>query len=192
MSQQAHWSSIKERGSLAGIRFLVAVYKLFGKGPFRVCFFPVMLYFYVTGGQARRGVLKYWRNLERSRQQQPCSKLKLHIHGFKVFLTFGWAIVDKFDAWLGKIHLDDLDIVNQQVYDELAQGQGCVILSTHLGNMEICRAIFSSGENKKKLKVKTQTVADMTKDKVKLNDTVASLKRELESLKQATEEKEEA
>ena len=47
-------------------------------------------------------------------------------------------------------------------------------------------------ENKKKLKVKTQTVADMTKDKVKLNDTVASLKRELESLKQATEEKEEA
>ncbi|MFT7371515.1 MAG: hypothetical protein ACI9T9_000191 [Oleiphilaceae bacterium] len=42
-------------------------------------------------------------------------------------------------------------------------------------------------DNKKKLKVKTQTVSDMTKDKVKLNDMVLSLKREIESLKKSSE-----
>ena len=43
-------------------------------------------------------------------------------------------------------------------------------------------------ENKKKLKVKTQSVSDMTKDKVKLNDVVVKLKREIESLKKSSEE----
>lgn len=158
MSQEAHWSSIKERGSILGIRTLVAIYKIFGKGFFRFCLFPVLLYFYLTGGQARRGVLKYWHNLEKTRQDLPSKGLSLHLHGFKVFLAFGWAIVDKFDAWLGKIHLDDLDIATPDGYTSLSQSKGCVILSTHLGNMEICRAIFSSGENKKKLNVITYNV----------------------------------
>ncbi|WP_340679972.1 family 2 glycosyl transferase [Paraglaciecola sp.] len=155
MSQQAHWSTIKERGSLFGIRCLVAIYKVCGKRFFQVCFFPVMLYFYLTGGQARRGILKYWRHIEHTRNVAPCNSFTLHRHGFKVFHTFGLAIVDKFDAWLGKIDLTDIDIVNPASYNSLTAGGGCVILSTHLGNMEICRAIFSSGENKKPLNVIT-------------------------------------
>jgi len=43
-------------------------------------------------------------------------------------------------------------------------------------------------DNKKKLKVKTQTVSDMTKDKVKLNDLVLKQKREIEGLKKLSEE----
>jgi len=43
-------------------------------------------------------------------------------------------------------------------------------------------------ENKKKLKVKTQTVSDMTKDKVRLNDVVLKQKQEIENLKKSSEE----
>jgi len=43
-------------------------------------------------------------------------------------------------------------------------------------------------ENKKKLKVKTQTVSDMTKDKVKLNEVMLKQKLELESLKKSSED----
>jgi len=42
-------------------------------------------------------------------------------------------------------------------------------------------------DNKKKLKIKTQTVADMTKDKVKLNDVVLKQKLEIENLKKSSE-----
>lgn len=42
-------------------------------------------------------------------------------------------------------------------------------------------------ENKKKLKLKTQTVSDMTKDKLKLNDVVLQQKQEIESLKKTSE-----
>ena len=38
-------------------------------------------------------------------------------------------------------------------------------------------------DNKKKLKVKTQAVSDMTKDKVKLNETIVKLKQEIDGLK---------
>ena len=42
-------------------------------------------------------------------------------------------------------------------------------------------------ENKKKLKVKTQSVSDMTKDKLKLNDVILQQKQEIESLKKSSE-----
>ena len=139
MSQQAHWSSIKERGSLFGIRFLVAIYKVFGKGLFRICFFPVMLYFYLTGGQARRGVLKYWRNLERSCQQPPCSRLKLHVHGFKVFLTFGVkdATADLSRVCAQRIHCGE-DFIQMSGEDATAPGLnapggvGCISVTANV------------------------------------------------------------
>jgi len=47
-------------------------------------------------------------------------------------------------------------------------------------------------ENKKKLKLKTQTVSDMTKDKMKLNDQMLKQKQEIESLKKLSEASEPA
>ncbi|WP_158972360.1 family 2 glycosyl transferase [Paraglaciecola sp. L3A3] len=155
MQQNQHWSSLKERGNIFGIQCLVFVYKVFGKWLFQICLFPVMLYFYLTGRIARHAAKDYWCQIEKT-QNIECSKgIRLHRHAFKIFITFGLAIVDKFDAWLGKIHIDDIEIMNPDVYSKLTSGQGAVILSAHLGNMEICRAIFSSGENKKKLNVIT-------------------------------------
>ena len=155
MQQNQHWSTLKERGSLLGIQCLVFIYKVFGKGLFQVCLFPVMLYFYATGRIARHAAKDYWQQLEITRGAQVSKGVRLHRHAFKIFITFGLAIVDKFDAWLGKIHIDDIDIMNTDCYDKLTSSQGAVILSAHLGNMEICRAIFSSGANKKKLNIIT-------------------------------------
>lgn len=155
MEQNQHWSTLKERGSMFGIQCLVFIYKVFGKGFFQVCLFPVMLYFYLTGRIARQAIKDYWIQLETTRGVPNSKGLRLDRHAFKVFISFGLAIVDKFDAWLGKIHIEDIEIINSEVYDNLTSSQGAVILSGHLGNMEICRAIFSSGENKKKLNVIT-------------------------------------
>ncbi|MEP0355416.1 family 2 glycosyl transferase [Paraglaciecola sp.] len=155
MEQNQHWSTLKERGSMFGIQCLVFIYKVFGKGLFQICLFPVMLYFYFTGRIARHAIKDYWIQLETTRGVTPSKGYRLHRHAFKVFISFGLAIVDKFDAWLGKIHIEDIEIMNSEVYNKLTSNQGAVILSAHLGNMEICRAIFSSGENKKKLNVIT-------------------------------------
>ena len=150
-----HWSKMKERGSFAGIQILVWIYQILGKGFFKVCFFPVMLYFYLTGGRARKAIQDYWQQVEITRGGQRSGYWQTHKHAFKLFLQFGFAIVDKFDAWLGKIGLDDIEIADHSAFTDLTSAGGAVVLSSHLGNMEICRAIFSCGANKKKLNVIT-------------------------------------
>lgn len=150
-----HWSSIKERGSLAGVQFLLLVYKILGKWFFKLFLAPVIFYFYCTGGVTRTAAMDYWRQLTIANNQQQLSTFQLFWHGLKSFYTFGLSILDKFDAWLGRIELEDIEIDDQQEYQKLTSTQGAVVLSTHLGNMEVCRAIFSIGDTKKKLNVIT-------------------------------------
>lgn len=156
MSQNhPHWSAMKERGSTLGIQFLMLVYKVLGKRVFQICFCPVMIYFYLTGGLSRQAVNQYWHQVEVTRAETPSGFWRRHWRGFRSFYSFGLSIVDKFDAWLGKIGLDDLDIMTPDGYQGLTSSQGAVVLSSHIGNMEICRAIFGAGQHKKPLNVIT-------------------------------------
>lgn len=155
MSKVKHWSAMKERGSMAGIQFLMLVYKLLGKRVFQLFFSPVILYFYITGGATREATAGYWRQVAMTRGSKPMTGFQLYMHGLKMFHTFGMSILDKFDAWLGKIDLKDIEIDDPAALEQLTHAGGSVVLSTHLGNMEICRAIFSSGENKRPLNVIT-------------------------------------
>lgn len=155
MKTDLHWSMIKERGSMLGIEVLVLIYKIFGKGFFKVCLTPVMFYFYLTGKNERYAV---WYYLDRYNTSQSISLktgLSRFHQGFKVFFSFGLSIIDKFDAWLGKVDLKDIKIVNDEAYKELLAANGAIIFSAHLGNMEVCRAIFSMGDNKRRLNVIT-------------------------------------
>ncbi len=155
MSENKHWSAIKERGSEGGIQILVFIYKVFGKVLFQICLFPVMLYFYLTGKIARDAAIGYWTQLEETRGSYKSNIIQKHFHAYKMFITFGLLIVDKFDAWLGKIKVGDIEVMHQNCVKSLMSSGGVVILSSHLGNMELCRAIFSTGEKKKKLNVIT-------------------------------------
>lgn len=155
MKKTQHWSSFKERGSTFGIEFLVFIYRLFGRHVFKIFLIPVMFYFYLTGKEARLSSWEYLDNLNSdagNEKQTGWAKFK---NGFKLYFTFGMAILDKFDAWLGKVKLENINIATPLAHQELLDAKGSVILSSHLGNMEVCRAIFSSGENKKPLNVIT-------------------------------------
>lgn len=155
MKSELHWSKVKERGSMLGIETLIFIYKIFGKLFFKICLTPVMFYFYVTGKAARQSTWYYLNNYRSSENLSALTGFAMFKEGFKVFYSFGLSIVDKFDAWLGKVNISDIDIADEQAYQELLEAQGAVIFSAHLGNMEVCRAIFSSGENKRPLNVIT-------------------------------------
>ncbi|WP_426369006.1 family 2 glycosyl transferase [Pseudocolwellia sp. HL-MZ7] len=150
-----HWSKLKERGSMLGIEVLVFVHKYLGNWVFKVILFPVMVYFYLTGDVARKSIHHYLNNMYLHKNNTQLTQGQLFRKGFKVFYNFGLSIVDKFDAWLGKVNIEDIDIKNDDAYQALINANGAVIFSAHLGNMEVCRAIFSTGENKRKLNVIT-------------------------------------
>lgn len=148
-----HWGDIQERGSETGIRILLATYRLLGHKAFSAMLMPVMAYFFATGKSARSASINYLTRLHKvspdSLPAQPDAKMS-----FRHFLSFGHALADRFGAWLGKITPDHLDIRGKEaVLNELAQGQGVVLLVSHFGNIELCRALANLSPDNQSLPV---------------------------------------
>jgi len=139
------WYAIEERGVYLGLRTMFFVYNLFGRAGFSIFLYPVMIYFFLANPAARRASQAF---LSRAQQHAKAISAPSPAPGwrqsFRHFLTFGEAILDKLAAWRGDIGLADVDYVNREAFEALhASGQGGVLIASHLGNMEVCRALGS-------------------------------------------------
>ncbi|WP_263079582.1 glycosyltransferase family 2 protein [Endozoicomonas sp. Mp262] len=148
-----HWSHIQERGSELGIRFLLGTYRLLGHKAFGMMLWPVMLYFFLTGRTARKASTEYLERLYRVYPEAFARRPDWRL-SFQHFLSFGHSLAERFGSWLGKIPLSQLDIEGQAELDEkLSQGQGVVMLVSHHGNVELCRALTQFKKTGPKLRV---------------------------------------
>lgn len=136
-----HWAEIDERGMYFGMRFLGMVYRIAGR---RVCLaimLPVIVYFYLTGGIARRASRDF---LVRSAQHGG-TVAPTRWNSFRHFLGFGESALDKIAAWCGELKQDDLELPDQakDLFAYIPRDQAAVLLVSHFGNMELVRAIAS-------------------------------------------------
>lgn len=142
-TKNKHWSNTKERGSGLGIMFLYYAFKLFGSTACKVIMFPVLLYFYLFNGMARDNVTHF---LNRHAQYFGNKRFKRR-HVFRLFINFGFGIIDRLSAWQGRFDKLKLHKSNSQVFlDMRTKQQGGVIIISHLGNFEISR--IAAAENK--------------------------------------------
>lgn len=157
MSEQKHWSLIAERGSYFGLWLLLKINQLFGRWLFRLVIWPVVFYFFVTGKTARKASREY---LERVYQYSDGKALKgkpTWFDGLKHQITFAESAMDKIDAWSGKLTLDDMVHTNKQLYDDLTnKKQGAVFIGSHLGNLEVSRALSKNSKTRVNVMVFTQ------------------------------------
>jgi predicted LPLAT superfamily acyltransferase len=141
--EQQHWSRISERGSYWGIKFLASSYKLGGHWLCRAIMYPVIFYFFLTGRQAREASLAFLKQVKELEPEHP--QLQDEIiwrHSLRHFIAFGNAALDRIDAWCDRIQLSQINFPNRELLaDQLDAGQGAVLLVSHLGNLELCRAI---------------------------------------------------
>jgi len=147
-TQRQHWASIKESGTLTGLRFLFAAYRVLGRRVFKSILIFVSLYFVVARAQQRRSSRDYlkthalffpsaWKNKPGWR------------HTVIHFWHFGEAILDKAVAWSQRIDENQFSIVNQQgVEDILNDERGQLIIGTHFGNLEYCRGFMVNNKEK--------------------------------------------
>ncbi|RRJ82778.1 glycosyltransferase family 2 protein [Aestuariirhabdus litorea] len=140
---ERHWSERRERGSRIGIRFMLRSYQWCGRRVFNVLLLPVMLYYFLCAGSARRASGAY---LQRVRQRAQQRGLPAPSPGiatrFAHFYCFGQAILDKLSVWLGDHDKTPIQLHNESLLtDALAQGRGALLLGSHLGNLEVCRAL---------------------------------------------------
>jgi predicted LPLAT superfamily acyltransferase len=128
------WSTLQEAGSATGLTLLFWIYRVLGRLPFRVALYPVLVWFFLTRRVARNASLEF---LTRARQRPARWR-----DGLSHFLSFAEAILDKLIAWNDGFRLSDVTFVNREpLAERLSRKEGCLLISSHLGNVEICRVL---------------------------------------------------
>lgn len=136
-----HWAKTRERGSLKGLMLMSWLYRHGGRPLFKGVLYFVVAYFFLTGRNARQASADYLQRLYQfTGGTSPKPSLK---QNWQHFLNFSQAIIARLDAW--HQHGQITPQVDTQAPDTLKQhlstGKGIFILVSHMGNIELCRAL---------------------------------------------------
>lgn len=139
MSRAAHWSRIGERGSAWGLQFTFGLYRLLGHRAARALLYPVTAWFYLAAPTARAASRDYLNRLHRAGGLDHPPRRR---DTFRHFFAFAEAALDKVAAWMGRIDPARVRFPNHAALDALrASGRGAVVIGSHLGNLEMARAL---------------------------------------------------
>jgi len=139
--KKAHWSRVAERGSLWGLRFVAATARLLGRPAARIALLPAVAWFFLTGRDARRASRTYLSRL--GAQSAPPTTWSVWRH----MLTFADASLDKLAAWRGEIADASVEFKGAEEFARLArERRGALFIGSHLGNLEMIRALAVTRE----------------------------------------------
>ncbi|WP_324003198.1 glycosyltransferase family 2 protein [Aeromonas hydrophila] len=142
--RRTHWSRTPERGSLLGMQIMLASYRLLGRRGFSLLLYPVIGYFWLTGRAQRQASQAYLTRLESFADASGVALPPEPRSSFRHFLRFGEAALDKLAGWRGDITEQEVELVGAEHYQTaINSGQGVLLLGSHLGDLELCRALGS-------------------------------------------------
>jgi len=140
--ESIYWASLEERGTLLGLFFLAGCYRFLGR---RVCLLigvPIVLYYYITGPKQRQASQTF---LKRIFSLTGSKKTPGFRDYFRHFMNFFEMAIDKFAAWTGRLDLNQIESESLENFKKIMKpGKGGMLLVSHLGNMEFCRAVACS------------------------------------------------
>ena len=135
-----HWAQIGEVTVASGIKLLFVIHRIFGRWPFRLIVYPTVLFYLIRHPFARRSSRSYLTRVYRS--IAPTAGDATLWQSVRHFATFAESILDKLRIWSGELRTEEVTFHNYDVISsEVAAGRGGVIFVTHLGNVEVCRAL---------------------------------------------------
>lgn len=135
-----HWAGFNEVSFVAGMRLLFWICRVFGRWPFRVVLYPVLLWYVLSKPRARRVSRAYLRRVAACGGAADASLPGVLRH----FGAFAETILDKMLLWGGlfdtstvSLHGAGLDGIERC----LDEGRGALLICAHLGNLELCRVL---------------------------------------------------
>jgi predicted LPLAT superfamily acyltransferase len=150
-----HWAALMERGAYWGLSILALLYRLTGRYGCMVAVFPIALYFNLTDSEQRRASREFLRRAYRAKgiDYDPG-----WVATFRHSFGFARKTVDTFAAWLGGIDPKAVVAIDKTTLDRVAaSGQGILLIVSHLGNIEISRALLDDAQRSRiKLLVHTK------------------------------------
>lgn len=135
-----HWADIGETTSIAGIRVLCGVHRLFGRRAFRAIAAPVVLAHWLSNAGARRASMDYLRRLH-AFAPDALGHAPSWRDGLRHFAAFAETLLDKLLALAGEFPLEKVRVERADMLRLLEQKRGAVIVTAHVGCLELCRAM---------------------------------------------------
>ena len=137
-----HWSATPERRGQQGLHFMLWLYQHAGRLPFVLLLWPVVLVYWLTGRTARKASQQWLTRVKAEARKQQKS-LPVSLNSYRHFLRFGYSMLDKVASWRGEVQWGrDIDFApGAEAVIRAAEGEGQLILASHLGDIEACRAM---------------------------------------------------
>ncbi|HXZ08104.1 MAG TPA: glycosyltransferase [Paraburkholderia sp.] len=147
---QRPWWNIAERGSRLGMSLLALSCRLFGMRFTGLWLHPVVAYFLVTGRAARIASYDYFTHLQQVSSPDAATPRPGWVSAYRQMLAFAQSGLDKLAAWSGRVNSSDVRFDDPQPFEALvASGRGALVLGSHLGNLEMVRALAMRGKHAK-------------------------------------------
>jgi predicted LPLAT superfamily acyltransferase len=148
-TDKQHWAAQRERGSFWLMKLTAISLRVLGRRVMTPVLYAIVLYFFVFGRRARRNVRQYQSYLASWSGRDELRPTLRSVFG--QFMAFGDSLLDRLDAWHGKLKLSqvtvhDPDGVRERLMKNLHSGRGEILVGAHLGNLEVCRALAELGE----------------------------------------------
>ncbi|HEV7716891.1 MAG TPA: hypothetical protein VGO53_14935 [Steroidobacteraceae bacterium] len=149
------WARTRERGAFFLMWMMLIGLRLLARPVMLPIVHLTALYFFLFGRRERNASLDY---LRRIAVVLPESGLRPTWRvAYRHFRAFGTAILDKLDTWAGRLKLNDVVFEEQGEMRKRAIGpRGVMVMGSHLGNLEVLRALGTLG-NRVKLNVLVHT-----------------------------------
>jgi predicted LPLAT superfamily acyltransferase len=133
-----HWASINEVSFVAGMRLLFWICRVFGRWPFRLVLYPVLLWYVATKPAARRASASYLERVAARSGEAPAGLRGVLRH----FASFAENILDKMLLWGGLFDTSTVSCHgNAPLLRMIAEGRGALLVCSHLGNLDLCRVL---------------------------------------------------
>jgi len=128
----------RSRGSLAAYRFYFHFSRVIGRVLSYFCTGPALLYYMLFARQARRASFQYLR-----RALGPATWPVMVARSFRHIFNFAASLIDRSLILSRGAQVFDFELEgHDHVVRQAASGEGCVLLSSHLGNTELAGAVL--------------------------------------------------
>lgn len=142
--EQKHWSEISESTFILGILLLYQVHRILGRLPFRLCIYPVVFLQWISRRDLRQASRQYLQRVEAATGAlgHPASWRDSLRH----LALFAETMLDKLLAASGKYQFSSIKTEGHEaLYAASLRGEGGIIVTAHLGCLELCRAVAARG-----------------------------------------------
>lgn len=140
--RRQHWAQQDEVKGLWGMHLMLRVWERLGRRAFTVLLWPVIGVYWLIARPARQAS-RQWMARVKQELRQRSMPVPSRLNSFFHFMRFGNAMLDKVASWRGelKLHRDIVFAPGASGALNIAAPQGKLLLASHLGDVEACRAL---------------------------------------------------